>query len=119
MKIGIIGAGNIGTNIARLAVQHGHEVMISNSRGPDTLSELVRSIGCKAGTVDEAGKFGGIVVATIPFKNYRSIPPQPLAGKILIDTMNYYPERDGQIPDLDNRKTTTSSWRSISRNRRL
>jgi hypothetical protein len=108
--IGIVGAGHIGSQIARLAVANGYNVVISNSRGPETLSELVNELGPKAraATVIEAARAGDIVVVTIPLKNYRSVPVEPLAGKIVIDTNNYYPERDGHIPELDNESTTTS-----------
>jgi len=108
--IGLIGAGHIGSQVARLAVRSGHDVVISNSRGPETLSDLVAELGPKAraATVDDAAKAGDIVVVTIPLKNYRSVPVEPLAGKIVIDTNNYYPERDGHIAELDNETTTTS-----------
>jgi len=108
--IGIIGAGHIGSQIARLAVANGYDVVISNSRGPETLSELVNELGPKAraATVIDAARSGDIVVVTIPLKNYRTVPVEPLAGKIVVDTNNYYPERDGHIPELDNESTTTS-----------
>jgi len=108
--IGLIGAGHIGSQIARLAVANGYQVVISNSRGPETLSELVAELGpnARAGTPVEAGKAGDIVVVTVPLKNYRDVPVEPLAGKIVIDTNNYYPSRDGHIPELDNESTTTS-----------
>jgi predicted dinucleotide-binding enzyme len=108
--IGLIGAGHIGSQVARLAVANGYTVVLSNSRGPETLSELVRELGpnARAGTPLEAATAGDIVVVTIPLKSYRSVPVEPLAGKIVIDTNNYYPQRDGQIPELDNESTTTS-----------
>ena len=108
--IGLIGAGHIGSQLARLAVAHGYEVAISNSRGPETLKDLVSELGpgARAVTVLEAAKAGDVVVVTIPLKNYRSVPVEPLVGKIVIDTNNYYPQRDGQIPELDNESTTTS-----------
>ena len=108
--IGLIGAGHIGSQIARLAVSNGYDVVISNSRGPQTLSVLVRELGprARAGTALEAAKAGEIVVVTIPLKNYRQVPVEPLAGKVVIDTNNYYPERDGHIPELDDESTTTS-----------
>jgi predicted dinucleotide-binding enzyme len=108
--IGLIGAGHIGSQIARLAVANGYNVVISNSRGPETLSELVAELGPKAraATVAEAARSGDIVVVTIPLKNYDTVPVEPLADKIVIDTNNYYPERDGHIPELDNESTTTS-----------
>jgi 8-hydroxy-5-deazaflavin:NADPH oxidoreductase len=108
--IGLIGAGNIGSQLARLAVAHGYDVVISNSRGPETLTALVAELGphARAVSVSEAAKAGDIVVVTIPLKAYRTVPVAPLAGKVVIDTANYYPQRDGQIPDLDNESTTTS-----------
>ena len=108
--IGIIGAGHIGSQLARLSVAHGYNVVISNSRGPETLSALVEELGPKARAATAAGaaESGDIVVVTVPLKNYRKVPVAPLAGKIVIDTNNYYPQRDGQIPELDNESTTTS-----------
>src|SRR5260370_12508486 len=107
---GFIGAGHIGSQIARLAVSHGFSVVISNSRGPETLAALVAELGpsARAATAVDAAKAGDIVVVTVPLKNYREVPVAPLAGKIVIDTNNYYPERDGHIPELDNESTTTS-----------
>ena len=108
--IGLIGAGHIGSQVARLAVSHGYSVVISNSRGPETLAALVAELGpnARAATATDAARAGDIVVVTIPLKNYRDVPVQPLAGKIVIDTNNYYPERDGHIPELDNESTTTA-----------
>lgn len=108
--IGLIGAGHIGSQVARLAVKNGYDVVLSNSRGPDTLKDLVAELGrrARAATPVEAAKAGDIVVVTIPLKNYRSVPVDPLAGKVVIDTNNYYPQRDGNIPELDNESTTTS-----------
>src|ERR1019366_983771 len=108
--IGLIGAGHIGSQVARLAVAHGYRVVISNSRGPETLSALVAELGAnaRADTPAGAARAGDIVVVTIPLKDYRTVPVQPLAGKIVIDTNNYYPQRDGHIPELDNESTTTA-----------
>ena len=108
--IGLIGAGHIGSQVARLAVKHGYDVVISNSRGPETLAELVAELGprARAATSTEAAAAGDIVVVTVPLRNYRQVPVAPLAGKIVIDTNNYYPQRDGQISELDNESTTTS-----------
>jgi 8-hydroxy-5-deazaflavin:NADPH oxidoreductase len=108
--IGFIGAGHIGSQLARLAVSRGYDVVISNSRGPETLSSLVAELGPKArgATPAEAAKAGDIVVVSIPLKNYPRVPVAPLAGKIVIDTENYYPQRDGHIPELDNESMTTS-----------
>jgi hypothetical protein len=108
--IGFIGAGPIGSQLARLAVARGYDVVLSNSRGPETLSDLIKELGPKAraATPVEAARAGDIVVVTIPLNHYRTVPVEPLAGKIVIDTNNYYSQRDGQIPELDNESTTTS-----------
>ena len=108
--IGLIGAGHIGSQVARLAVAHGYSVVVSNSRGPETLADLIKELGPKAraATPIDAAKAGDIVVVTIPLKNYRSVPVEPLAGKIVIDTNNYYPQRDGHIPELDDESSTTA-----------
>ena len=108
--IGLIGAGHIGSQLARLAVAHDYNVVISNSRGPETLSGLVAELGPKAraATALEAATAGDIVVVTVPLKNYRSVPVEPLKGKVVIDTNNYYPQRDGHIPELDDESTTTA-----------
>jgi len=108
--IGIIGAGHVGSQIARLAVASGYNVVVSNSRGPETLSALVAELGprARAATAIDAARAGDIVVVSIPLKNYQAVPAGPLAGKIVIDTCNYVPARDGHIPELDNGSTTTS-----------
>lgn len=108
--IGLIGAGHIGSQLARLAVANGYNVVLSNSRGPETLAALVAELGPKAraATAVEAATAGDIVVVTVPLKSYRDVPVAPLAGKIVIDTNNYYPERDGHFSELDCETTTTS-----------
>jgi 8-hydroxy-5-deazaflavin:NADPH oxidoreductase len=108
--IGLIGAGKIGSQLARLAVKNGYDVVLSNSRGPETLSALVKELGAKAraATPVEAARAAEIAVVTVPLKSYRQVPIEPLAGKIVIDTNNYYPNRDGHIPELDDESTTTS-----------
>lgn len=110
MRIGLIGSGNIGGTVARLAVAAGHEVIVSNSRGPETLSDLVASLGdtATAGTAEQAAAAGDIVVVSIPLKAYRDVPVAPLAGKVVVDAENYYPQRDGQIPQLDDGSSTSS-----------
>jgi predicted dinucleotide-binding enzyme len=108
--IGLIGSGRIGSQIARLAVRNGHHVVLSNSRSPETLSALVAELGptARAATPVEAARAGEIVVVTIPLKNYGTVPVEPLAGKVVIDTNNYYPSRDGHIRELDDESTTTA-----------
>lgn len=108
--IGLVGAGKIGSQLARAAINNGYEVVLSNSRGPETLSELVAELGPKAraATAVEAATAGDLVVVTIPLKNIEQVPVAPLAGKIVIDTNNYYPQRDGNIAELDDETTTTA-----------
>jgi hypothetical protein len=110
MKIGIIGAGNIGATAAKLFTQAGHEVAISNSRGPESLRDLVAELGerAQASTVEDAAKFGDVVLVSIPFGKYKSLPPAPFYGKVVIDSNNYYPERDGHFAALDRGETTSS-----------
>ena len=108
--MGFIGSGKIGSAAARLAVGAGHDVVMSNSRGPETLTDLVGELGprARAGTSLDAAQSGDVVVVTIPLKEYDQVPRDALAGKVVLDTMNYYPERDGQIAALDDESTTTS-----------
>jgi 8-hydroxy-5-deazaflavin:NADPH oxidoreductase len=110
MKIGIIGAGHIGGTTARLFVDAGHEVALSNSRGPETLRDLVASLGpnARAATAEEASQFGDVVLLAIPFKDYTTLPAGDLRGKVVIDAMNYYPNRDGHYPELDSRERASS-----------
>ena len=109
MNIGIIGAGFIGRAVAQLLLNAGHEVLLSNSRGPKTLTSVAAGIrGARIGTVEEAAAFGKVVLVAIPFEHYRSLSADLLKGKIILDANNYYPERDGHIPALDQRETTTS-----------
>jgi 8-hydroxy-5-deazaflavin:NADPH oxidoreductase len=108
--IGFIGSGRIGGTVARLAAAAGYRVVLSNSRGPQTLQDLAAEIGplASAGTVEQAAEAGDIVVVSIPLKAYRDVPVAPLAGKTVIDTNNYYPERDGQFAELDDGSATSS-----------
>jgi 8-hydroxy-5-deazaflavin:NADPH oxidoreductase len=108
MKIGIVGAGMIARAVAAVAIKHGHEVMVSNTRSRDTMFSLVGTLGCEAGTPEEAAAFGEVVLIAIPLKNYKTVPVAPLEGKIVLDANNYYPERDGHIDELDSNETTTS-----------
>lgn len=108
--IGIIGAGNIGSQVARKAIENGYDVVISNSRGPETLGDLVADLGPKAtaSTAVQAAEAADVAVVTVPLKAYANVPVEPLAGKIVIDTNNYYFERDGHIEALDNGEATVT-----------
>lgn len=110
MIIGFVGSGHIGSTLAKLAIDAGHQVVMSNSRGPETLADLVAELGpeARSATAVDAAGAGEVVVVTIPLGRYREVPVEPLAGKVVIDTDNYYPERDGQIPELDDGSATTA-----------
>ena len=106
---GIIGAGHIGGQVARAAIAQGYDVVIANSRGPETLADLVAELGptARAATPAEAAAAADIAVVTVPLRAYRDVPVEPLAGKIVLDTNNYYWERDGHIDALDRGEATT------------
>ncbi|GHE24691.1 NADPH-dependent F420 reductase [Kitasatospora indigofera] len=108
--LGIIGSGSMGTAIARLAVAADINVVIANSRGPETLTALVGELGplAGAGTVEQATEKADLVLLAVPILAYRSVPAAPLRGHTVLDTSNYYPIRDGRIPELDSEKLTTS-----------
>ncbi|HZE72910.1 MAG TPA: NAD(P)-binding domain-containing protein [Pyrinomonadaceae bacterium] len=110
MKIGIIGSGSIGANAARLFVRAGHEVALSNSRGGDGLEGLVAELGGKAhaSTIEDAARFGDVVLIAIPFGKFRTLPANGFKGKVVIDAGNYYPERDGRFVEIDRDETTSS-----------
>ncbi|WP_315309239.1 NADPH-dependent F420 reductase [Pantoea vagans] len=108
MKTGIIGAGFVGRAIAKLAIKAGHEVMLSNSRDPRTLFSLKPMIGCETGTATEAANFGQVVVIAVPLTATEQLPVAALQGKIVLDAVNYYPDRDGEIEELLNGRISTS-----------
>lgn len=105
MKIGIIGTGMIGGALTRRLTQLGHEVTIANSRGPASLKDLAAETGARPATAAEAARAGEIVVVTIPQKAVPDLPKDLFAGVpadvVVIDTGNYYPVRDGSLPELD------------------
>ena len=110
MRIGIIGAGNIGANLAGLFVRAGHQVMFSASSGPDSLRELeskLTPLG-SATDVQRAAEAGDIVILALPFRAYKSAPVAQLSGKIVVDATNYSSDRDGAFPDIDSGLTTSS-----------
>ncbi len=108
--VGIIGAGHIGSAVARGLVDQGYTVAISNSRAPETLAGLVGELGAHATAVTaaDAAAAGDFVVVSVPFQAYRNVPAAPLAGKIVLDTNNYYWERDGHVAALDAKTATVS-----------
>ena len=110
MRIGIIGSGNIGSTAGRLFAGAGHEIAIANSRGPETLTDLIQEIGdnATAATLEEAASFGDAVLVAIPFGAYGDLPAESLSGRVVIDAMNYYPSRDGNFAELDDGSTTSS-----------
>ncbi|HZL07375.1 MAG TPA: NAD(P)-binding domain-containing protein [Coriobacteriia bacterium] len=108
MRIGIVGSGKIGATAARLFVGAGHEVAVSNSRGPDSLGDLTAELGdgARAATVEDAARFGELVLVAIPAKADTELPADAFEGDVVIDAMNYYPQRDGQISELDRGEAT-------------
>lgn len=109
-RIGFIGSGNVGQAIARRAIAAGHTVVMSNSRGPETLAGLVAAFGprASAATATAASNATEIVIVAIPFTSFKQVPVDPLAGKVAIDTGNYYAPRDGHVAELDDGTTTSS-----------
>jgi 8-hydroxy-5-deazaflavin:NADPH oxidoreductase len=108
--VGIIGSGMIGGTVARLSVAAGYHVVVSNSRGPETLAELAAELGplARAATAEQTGDAGDLVLVSIPVKAFGEVPVKPLAGKPVMDTGNYYPQRDGHIEELDTGALTSS-----------
>jgi predicted dinucleotide-binding enzyme len=108
--IGIIGSGHVGSSLAKAAVACGYDVMISNSKGPQTLVGLVAELGPKAraATATEAAAAGDFAIVAIPLTAVPQVPVEPLAGKVVICTINYIPQRDGRFPELDNGTATVA-----------
>jgi predicted dinucleotide-binding enzyme len=115
MKIGIIGAGHIGGTLTRRFTKLGHQVFVANSRGPETLADLAAETGATPVTVQEAARRGEVVVVTIPVKNVLKLPPGLFANVpdsvVVVDTGNYYPQRDSHIAEIES-GTTESRWTS-------
>lgn len=109
--VSLIGSGQIGTTVARLSVAAGHHVVLSNSRDPETLSDLAADLGplARAATPAEAATAGDLVLVSVPVLAFGKMPAVALAGRVVMDTCNYYPQRDGQIPDLDSGALTSSA----------
>ncbi|MFF4572676.1 NADPH-dependent F420 reductase [Streptomyces sp. NPDC001410] len=115
MKIGIIGAGNIGGNLTRRFTALGHDVSVANSRGPETLKELAEETGATPVPATEAAKGAQVVVVTVPLHRVPDLPSGLLDGAAegvaVIDTNNYYPQqRDGRIAGIEDEGLTESRW---------
>jgi predicted dinucleotide-binding enzyme len=106
--IGIIGSGHVGSNLAQAAIAHGYDVVLSNSQAPDSLTGLVKELGsqARAATSAEAAADGDFAIVAIPITTIDQVPVEPLAGKVVIATINYFPRRLGHIPEIDNGATT-------------
>jgi predicted dinucleotide-binding enzyme len=111
--IGIIGAGEVGSHIARAAIANGHDVVIANSRGPETLGPLISDLGlsARAATAADAAAAGDFVIVAVPLKLINDMPAEALAGKVVIDTNNYMPWRDGNYPVIDSGEKTEHELR--------
>ncbi|HYU52859.1 MAG TPA: NAD(P)-binding domain-containing protein, partial [Gemmatimonadaceae bacterium] len=111
MRIGIIGGGHIGGTLTRRFRSLGHEVFVANSRGPETLADLAAETGATAVTVDQAARAGEVVIVSIPVKNIPTLPKDLFANvpdsTVVVDTGNYYPRRDGHIPEIESGATET------------
>jgi 8-hydroxy-5-deazaflavin:NADPH oxidoreductase len=101
--IGIIGSGHVGSNLAKAAIAHGYDVVLSGSGKPEAIEGLVERLGPQAGaaTLEEAAAAGAFVIVATPISAVDSIPVEPLVGKVVIATINYFPQRDGHIADID------------------
>jgi predicted dinucleotide-binding enzyme len=110
MKIGIIGSGNIGGTLTRRLQAAGHDVTVSNSRGPQTLKGLTEETGARAATVEEAARDSELVVLAVPVAAVPSLPADAFRDKVVVDADNYYPERDGDIPEVADNSLTSSRW---------
>jgi predicted dinucleotide-binding enzyme len=108
--LGLIGAGNIGATVARLTVAAGIDVVVANSRGPETLAGLVAELGprASAATADEAAQAGDLIVVSVPLHAVGQLPADALAGRTVVDTCNYYPDRDGHFAELDSGSVTSA-----------
>jgi 8-hydroxy-5-deazaflavin:NADPH oxidoreductase len=106
--IGIIGSGHVGSSLARAAIAHGYNVALSNSQGPDSLTELVGDLGpnARAATPAGAAAAADFAIVAIPVTTIDQVPAEPLTGKVVLATINYFPQRDGHIAEIDDGTTT-------------
>jgi len=110
MKIGIIGSGQVGGTLTRRLTQLGHDVAVANSRSPESLRELAEETGAEPGTVRSVAEDSEVVILAVPMKAVPELPADAFGSKIVIDATNYYPQRDGIIPDVADRSVTSSRW---------
>jgi 8-hydroxy-5-deazaflavin:NADPH oxidoreductase len=106
--IGIIGSGHVGSNLAKAAIAHGYDIVLNNSTGPDSLAGVIPDLGprARAAAAEEAAGAGDFAIVAIPITTVDQVPVEPLAGKVVIATINYFPQRDGHIAAIDNGSTT-------------
>ncbi|MDO3687327.1 NADPH-dependent F420 reductase [Micromonospora sp. C28ISP2-4] len=110
MEIGIIGSGHIGGTLTRRLRSLGHDVAVANSRGPESLTDLAAETGARAVSVEDAVQGAELVVIAIPLKAVPQLPAALFDGKLVVDANNYYPQRDGDIPELTDRSLSSSRW---------
>ena len=106
--IGIIGSGHVGGNLAKAAIAHGYDVVLSNTQGPDSLAGLAKELGPHASAATPAKAAGAcdFAIVAIPLTTIGQVPAEPLAGKVVISTINYFPQRYGHVPEIDDGTTT-------------
>ena len=106
--IGIIGSGHVGGNLAKAAIAHGSDVVLSNTQGPDSLAGLAKELGPHASAATPAKAAGAcdFAIVAIPLTTIGQVPVEPLAGKVVISTINYFPQRYGHVPEIDDGTTT-------------
>jgi 8-hydroxy-5-deazaflavin:NADPH oxidoreductase len=106
--IGIIGSGHVGSSLARAALAHGYSVVLSNSQGPESLARLVAGLGrgATAATAEQAASAGDFAIVAIPITTIQDVPVEPLARKVVLATINYFPQRDGHIAEIDDGRVT-------------
>ncbi|MGC4890010.1 NADPH-dependent F420 reductase [Micromonospora sp. DT227] len=110
MEIGIIGSGHIGGTLTRRLSSLGHDVAVTNSRGPQSLTDLAAETGARAVSLEEAVQGAELVVVAIPLKAVPQLPASLFDGKLVVDANNYYPQRDGDVAELLDRSLSSSRW---------
>ncbi|MFI2710453.1 NADPH-dependent F420 reductase [Micromonospora sp. NPDC018662] len=110
MQIGIIGSGHIGGTLTRRLSSLGHDVAVTNSRGPQSLTDLAAETGARAVSLEEAVQGAELVVIAIPLKVVPQLPASLFDGKLVVDANNYYPQRDGDVAELLDRSLSSSRW---------